>query len=54
MAINLSKGAGINLTKDVAGVEETLKTIKLGCGWEASKSGHVTITRTVTKTRRTG
>ena len=32
MAINLSKGAGINLTKDVAGVEETLKTIKLGCG----------------------
>lgn len=54
MAINLSKGAGINLTKDVEGVEEALKTIKLGCGWEASKSGHVTITRTVTKTRRTG
>lgn len=54
MAINLTKNQGINLTKDVEGVEEALKTIKLGCGWQASDSGYVTITRTVTKTRRTG
>lgn len=54
MAINLTKGAGINLTKDVAGVTEALKTIKLACGWEASKSGYVDIPVTKEVEKRTG
>lgn len=54
MAINLTKGSGIKLTKDVAGVEETLKVVKLGCGWQASRDGHVMIPQTKTVTKRVG
>lgn len=54
MAINLTKGSGIKLTKDVAGVEEALKVIKLGCGWQASRDGYVTIPQTKTVTKRVG
>lgn len=54
MAINLTKNQGIKLTKEVAGVTETLKKIKLGCGWEASKSGYVDIPVTKEVKKRRG
>lgn len=54
MAIQLQKSQGIKLTKDVAGVEEALKVIKLGCGWQASRGGYVTIPTTKTVTKRVG
>ena len=54
MAINLTKGSGIKLTKDVAGVEETLKVVKLGCGWQASCNGYVSLPVTKTVTKRVG
>ena len=54
MAIKLEKKQGIKLTKDVAGVEETLKVVKLGCGWQASRDGHVMIPQTKTVTKRVG
>lgn len=49
MAINLSKGQGISLKKE----EQVLKTIKLGCGWKASK-GYYTKVEEVTETIRKG
>lgn len=53
MAINLSKGNGIQLTKEVQGNKQTLTTIKLGCGWKASR-GYYTKVEEVTKTVRKG
>lgn len=54
MAIKLEKKQGIKLTKEVAGAEEALKTVKLGCGWKASRGGYVTIPQTKTITKRVG
>ncbi len=39
MAINLSKGQGIKLTKN----EQVLKQITLGCGWKAKSKGFFSI-----------
>lgn len=54
MAIKLEKKQGIKLTKDVAGAEEALKTVKLGCGWQASRDGYVSIPVTKTIKKRVG
>ena len=54
MAINLTKGSGIKLTKEVAGAEEALKTVKLGCGWQSSRDGYVSIPVTKTIKKRVG
>jgi len=53
MAINLTKGSGINLTKTVDNVIQELKQIKLGCGWKKSK-GYYTKTEEVQKVVRKG
>lgn len=53
MAIQLAKGNGINLTKEVNNVAQALKEIKLGCGWKASR-GYYTKVENVTKTIRKG
>lgn len=53
MAIQLAKGNGINLTKEVNNVAQALKEIKLGCGWKSSR-GYYTKVENVTKTVRKG